>query len=377
VAVALIVALGLSWRLWLSSYLRLFPLSPVADWLPAVAYPWDRIWPGILIALLGGIVLVRRSRKLTVAFLFLAGSLSLWDQTRWQPWFYQYLFMLAAIALYDRRKSATSRIPALDVCRAILVLTYFWSGVQKLNANFIQEAWPDFASSVLSAAPKLISHLPAIAALIIPLSEIAIAAGLASRKFRTPAACFAVAAHVVILAILVSSGENTVVWPWNVAMICFVVILFWRDDQTRARDIFAITDAFRVLVLALFGFLPALSFFGLWDSYLSMALYSGNTHQAVIYVTPEVIDRLPAAVRPHIWQKSSPFFLDVNRWSYGDLNVPLYPEPRIYKNVTRAFCESAGHSPDIKLRIKSKPKILSAARTSEYYDCDHLDSDQE
>jgi len=285
--------------------------------------------------------------------------------------------MLAAIAGYDRRKSATSRIPALDVCRAIIVFTYFWSGAQKLNANFIQETWPDFASLVLAAAPRLISHLPSILALIIPLSEIAIAAGLASRRFRRPAAILAVATHAVILAILVRSGENTVVWPWNVAMIGFVVILFWREDQSRARDIFAITDAFRVLVLVLFGFLPALSFFGLWDSYLSMALYSGNTDQAVIYVTPEVIARLPASVRPHIWQKSNPFFLDVNRWSYGELNVPLYPEPRIYKNVAQAVCQYAGHSPDIKLRIKSKPKVLSGARTSEYYDCDHLDSDEE
>ncbi|PYX92637.1 MAG: hypothetical protein DMG67_06265, partial [Acidobacteria bacterium] len=102
--------------------------------------------------------------------------------------------------------------------------------------------------------------------------------------------------------------------------------------------------------------------------------YSGNTDQAVIYVSPSVIDHLPAAIRPHIWQSSQPFFLDINRWVYGELNVPVYPEPRIYRRVAEQICTLAGNSSDIRLRILKKPNPFSGLRKSEYYDCDHLDA---
>ena len=118
--------------------------------------------------------------------------------------------------------------------------------------------------------------------------------------------------------------------------------------------------------------MPAFSLVDLWDSYLSSALYSGNTDQAVIYVSPAVIARLPAALHPHIWQSSQPFFLDTNRWAYGELNVPLYLEPRIYRKVTEQICAYADNSSEIRLRIKKKPNPFTGLRESEYYDCDHL-----
>jgi hypothetical protein len=118
--------------------------------------------------------------------------------------------------------------------------------------------------------------------------------------------------------------------------------------------------------------MPAWSFLGLWDSYLSAALYSGNTDQAVIYLSPSAIDRLPAAIHPHIWQSTQPYFLDINRWAYGELNVPVYPEPRIYMKVTERICTYADGSSDIRLRIKGKPDPFTGLRKSEYYDCTQL-----
>src|SRR5262249_2779491 len=139
-----------------------------------------------------------------------------------------------------------------------------------------------------------------------------IALGLLTRRCRKPAVVAALATHLFVLLLLIASGENTVVWPWNVAMVALVLILFWQDEQTSPREILIARSPSHVVVLVLFGVLPALSFFDLWDSYLSAALYSGNTDQAVIYVSRPVIDQLPAAIRPHIWQSSPPFFLDLN-----------------------------------------------------------------
>jgi hypothetical protein len=372
IAMALMCGFGLSWRLWIST--RLFPLSPVSNSLPVVRFPLDYIWFVSLLLLLLAIAIANRPRWFILAFLVLAALLSLWDQARWQPWFYQYLSMLASIGLYMCQQRGTEgyRI-ALSACRLIVVLTYLWSGLQKLNVTFIRETWPDIASAWLRLLPAL-NKLPPWTVLIIPLLEILIAMGLLTRKFRQAAVIFAIITHAVVLMLLVYSGENTVVWSWNLAMIVFAVVLFWQDNETSPREILAVKHGFHALVLLLFGFMPILSFFDLWDSYLSSALYSGNTHQAVIIVSPAMLARLPGATHAYIWQNSQPLFLDVNRWAYGELNVPLYPEPRIYRRVAEQMCEYTQHSPDIKLLIRDKPDPLTGFRKSAYYDCDHLDA---
>lgn len=321
-------------------------------------------------------VMVAQPRRLMFAVLALAGILSLWDQTRWQPWFYQYYFILAAMAFCGWKKSGEKNPQvALNGCRLIVIFTYLWGGLQKLNANFIKETWPDMAGPVLHFLPKAIEKIPSFAILTIPFMEVAIALGLATRKYRNQAAVLAIATHIVILVLLIGSGENSVVWPWNIAMSIFVVILFWNNREIGVRYLIS-GDRFLVLAVLLFGVLPAFSFVDLWDSYLSASLYSGNTDQAVIYVSPAVIERLPKAIHEHIWQNTQPYFLDINRWSYGELNAPIYPEPRVYKSVTEYICKLAGDSADdVRLRIKDKPNPFTGVRKSEYYDCKHLDSE--
>lgn len=364
---AFTISFIVSWKLWISS--RLFPLSPIGDFLPALPAPIDYIWFSTLIGLLVAIFVSARSRKLILTFVVLAGLLSLFDQTRWQPWFYQFIFMLLGLGLFAwKRPERKNNAVALNVCRLIIVCTYLWSGLQKLNVTFIKETWPDAASYVLHFLPQL----PPWFFLIVPLAEIAIGVGLLTPVLRNTAVVLATATHVCILVMLVLSGENTVVWAWNVSMILFVWILFWRDRETSSRAIVALKNRFQVLVLLLFGVLPAFSLVGLWDSYLSLALYSGNTQQAVIYVDNPVIAQLPSTIHPHIWQSTQPFFLDINRWSYDELNVPVYPESRIYRAVARQICKYGRNSSDIKLRIKQRPSAVTGVRESQYYDCNHV-----
>ncbi|HKD82642.1 MAG TPA: hypothetical protein VKH81_23330 [Candidatus Angelobacter sp.] len=371
IAAAFLCGLGLSWRLWISS--RLFPLSPIAGFLPAVRFPLDLIWFGALLGLLSAMMVVR-SRWLIPVFLVLGGLLTLWDQERWQPWFLVYYFMLAAIGFYAWTRTDSRKHTALNMCRVVIVFTYIWSGLQKLNANFVREAWPDMAGPLFRFAPEVLKRLPPVLALVIPLMEIAIGLGLATRIFRNASVVFAAVTHMVILALLIGSGENTVVWPWNIAMAFLVVILFWQDRDTGPSAIFVSRNAGHALILLLFAVMPALSFFDFWDSYLSSALYSGNTNQAVIYLSAEVLEHMPAAIRPHVRLSKEPYFLDMNRWSYAELNVPLYPEPRIYRSITRQVCRWGGSSApgQIMLRILEKPDLFTAERKSEFYDCEHV-----
>jgi hypothetical protein len=371
IALALNCGFVLSWRLWVSS--GLFPLSPVNDSWPAIPFPLDYIWFLLLLGLLLSVIITAQPRKPILAFLALAVLLSLWDQMRWQPWFYQYLFMLAALGFYAWKKpEIKNNQAALNSCRLIIVCTYFWSGVQKLNVNFFRETWPDMSGSLPGLLRTAVKSLPSFLILIIPLLEITIGLGLLTRKYRNVSVILVITTHIFILTLLISSGENTVVWPWNIAMVLLVSILFRQDMETSPRKILAAKNAFHALVLILFGMLPAFSLIGLWDSYLSSALYSGNTDQAVIYVSPAVIAHLPRVLHPYIRQSAEPFFLDINRWAYGELNVPVYPEPRVYKRVAEQICRSAANSSDIKLRIKEKPNPFTGLRESQYYDCNHL-----
>src|SRR5882672_5137364 len=193
--VTLAMALGsgfvLSWRLWISS--RLFPLVPVVAKLPAVPFPLDYIWFGLLFGLLAAICFRAQPRKLVIAFLGLAGLLSVFDQMRWQPWFYQYLFMLAALGFYAWKKPETKKSRAtLNLCALIIVSIYFWSGVQKLNAGFINEVWPGMAEPLLRFLPGGLKSLPRSTALIIPLLEICVALGLLTRRFRNASVIVAI-----------------------------------------------------------------------------------------------------------------------------------------------------------------------------------------
>ena len=106
-ACGLLCGFLLSPRLWLSS--RNYPLSPISALLPKVPAPFDWLWFGALLLLLVRIALTRRPRGLILLFVCLAGLLSLWDQSRRQPWFSQYLFLLAAFVFCSAPPGQTGR----------------------------------------------------------------------------------------------------------------------------------------------------------------------------------------------------------------------------------------------------------------------------
>ena len=68
---------------------------------------------------------------------------------------------------------------------------------------------------------------------VVPLTECGIAIVLLSKKWRNNAVIAAVVMHVFILLELGPVGHNTnsVIWSWNVTMICFLALLFWRSPD--------------------------------------------------------------------------------------------------------------------------------------------------
>ena len=129
---------------------------------------------------------------------------------------------------------------------------------------------------------------------------------------------------------------------------------------------------FQKVVLVLFAITPIFSFFNFWDSYLSSTLYSGNTNNAQIFVSDSVKQRLPTEIQHYATRtRENINALDFFHWSFDELNVPPYPEKRIYKDIARDFCKYADTNSDVVLVVNGKPTILNGDHSSNY-DCSNL-----
>jgi hypothetical protein len=370
-ALAFLCGFLLSPKLWLST--RVYPLAPVAKILPALPFPLDYLAFALLLLLLVGIVFRARPRKLIATFVVLGLLVCLWDQTRWQPWCYQYVFMSLVLACYSwRADDEGGRESALNACAVVVAGVYFWSGLQKVNPLFTGELFPSLVEPYVRHLPASFGVASRWVAPLVPLAEVGVGVGLLSRKFRTHAVCLALVLHLSVLILFVPVRRNTVVWGWNAAMICFVVLLFLqRQEPSLLRQ--ALAGKGRVLTtlaVLLFWVMPLFNFFGYWDAYLSSSLYSGKTMYGYVEVGAEVKERLPPVAQSYTRTRADGGLLvDVTRWSFGELNVPPYPAARVYKNVADKICAYATRPTEVVLELHDEPPLFSRVRNVRGYEC--------
>jgi hypothetical protein len=343
VAAGAILGMALSYKLWLGA--RLYPLTPLFPFLKPIPHPFDYILFG---ATLLSLALSALTPRLIPIFATLAVVLVVCDQSRLQPWFYQYFFLLLGVSLASP-----------NACRLIVASIYFWSGAQKLNTGFIQTGFPWLLEPIMRHLPSSAQSIVHPLSVIAPFIEIWIGIALLSRKFRTPAVVLAVAMHVFVLIALGPLGQNYnyVVWPWNIAMCAAVMILFWRATESTRKVLFG-EGPFHAAAMVLFTVAPALSFFGYWDHYLSSAMYASNENHGLIYISDSIFDRLPDGIAEYVRVETPELdSIDIGEWSANEMKVPPYPEIRIYKNVARKICEYAQTPADVRLSIMSKSTI--------------------
>ena len=370
---ALISGLLLSPKLWVST--RAYPLTPLWDAIPPLPYPADYALFGFLVVLVTGVGIARGRAIgwLGIGALIMAAFFVVQDESRLQPWFYQYCFMLAAFCLFGL--SRVGALDALNTCRLIVVATYFWSGLQKANASFIQTTHPWLVEPLTTRLPDWAGSALLAGGYAVPVVEAVIGIGLLTRRFRKLAVMGALLMHAFVMLCIGPLGHdhNTVVWPWNFAMVAFVLILFWRapDDTTPSTILdpgrnFSIGFAFRAAVLVLFAFMPLFNFFGLWASYLSSGLYSGTSKQGYVLV----------------WDSANWQSTRIGGVSERELNTPAYPEESIFENVfAERWCEEGSEEalrreqagyPEPILRVDGRPAIISGERSTELYSCDDV-----
>jgi len=340
VCIALITGIILSFNLWISD--RFYPLASVFNFIPPLASPFDSIAAILLILLLLAIYYNFKSFFIYAALTLLI-MLLLQDQNRWQPWIYLYMLFLIPYLLFPVRKEIKGNL--LPYFQLILIAVYIWSGIHKLHPNFINITFKSILADLFRIHnPETINSLKPFG-YGVGIVEIIIGLTLLLPQSRKAGVWLATCSHIFIILYLSPLGinHNYAVLPWNIEMIILIFLCFYNTDSTRSfwpegNPKFTILTTLAVILTWL---LPALNFIGLWDHYLSFALYSDKVNDYYIVVGESEIQKIDSRFRKYFKESdkvNGGEIIDVNAWSLGELNVPVYPESRVFKQIGMSFC---------------------------------------
>ena len=342
---------------------RTFPLLPIAPGFPILPAPWDACLFGTMLLALA---LASWFYRAAITCFLLAGLFAFCeDQNRGQPWFYMYWVMLGLTLL-----PAPASIAA---CRWAISVAYIWSGIQKCQPAFFHSvpAW-FIAPATHWHLPAAVIHLLRWSIASAPFVELGIGVALWLPRLRWAAIGAAVVVHLTALLFLGSLGHNynVVVWPWNLAMVALVLVLFALPPEASIKRTIAELRPSKptLAILAPFTLLPLLSYVGWWDSYFSFTLYANNQAKADIFVTEAFSQRLPSGIHAHVHklrlaynpQIQGPYVFDFQAWGVQELHVPPVFEPRSFRSIFNFLRRYSVEPGDLRMIIapRSGPLIF-------------------
>jgi hypothetical protein len=269
---ALLITFLISLKLWHSN--RNFPTAPILNNVfYSIPIGLNYIILGTILLSAGIALFINKPFFFLVFTLITSCVLILLDITRLQPEFYMFFSFVFLLTLYY--KNTITENTLLNTSRLIICCVYFASGISKLNPYFNQiiYQWMIYPlNTVLS--PAFMSVIQK-GHLLIPLSELFIAIALLVPKLRNAAIVLVCILHVSILILLspIFHGFNYIVFPWNISMIAFVFILFYRNEEPTF-NLFIKEFKQRVfkLFILLYFIIPILQLFGFGDMYLSFSV---------------------------------------------------------------------------------------------------------
>jgi hypothetical protein len=325
----------LSFKLWISD--RSFPMAPVFSSFTFLKSPVDHIFISLLILALG-INFFRWKNSINLFAILILFVLLLQDQNRWHPWVYIYFLFLIIFSLPQKPGNSP-----LLYFRIIITGVYAWSGIHKLNANFIDSTFNSVLTAFSGISDKqTINDLEPLGYLI-PVIEISIAVFFWLPKLRNIAVWLVALSHIFILLYLSPLGidDNSVVYPWNFAMILIVFLLFYNTTDKIELKFSVKKDPKILAFILLTWIMPGLNFFGLWDHYLSFSLYSGKSNAYFIVVAEDQLSKIDKLNPYYVPSKNfqGGKVISVNHWALEEMNVPFYPERRVFKKTAQIFCD--------------------------------------
>lgn len=342
VSICFITGILLSFNLWHSD--RQFPLIPVfnsfIEFSTTINY-------GLFFLLLISLTAVffSANRKYVIAFLSIIILLILQDQTRLQPWTYIYILILLPYLLKDNTQTSQKKI---NYFQLIFIGIYIWSGIHKLNPNFVEVTFRSMILFLFKINNASISNSFLSLGYGIPVIEIGIGLSLIFRKTRKFGVVLAIISHAVIIIFVSAAGglTNSVVYPWNIAMVLCVFFLFYKLENKviilKEPSLF-----FKLLNIFIFFIalvLPSLNLIGRWDTYMSFSFYSSKIKNYYIFVE----DKGNSVIETLVYQEyfknidgmTGGGIIDLNLWSYKELNVPFFPEKRVFSKLKTLLCSN-------------------------------------
>lgn len=374
------LVLGLTWLTCLlighRAFLpgREFPVAPMVPWAN-----WDGAWLTILFSLLcamcAAVILSPKPHKWLSALPIVAILICLGDWTRWQPWMYEFVFLSAALAV-TRSDDEKSRERFLAVGAIVLAGIYFHSGIQKANASFVRDVHPFIVGPFIKHAPEFMQDWVQKLGYAAPAMEMFIGAGLLFRPTRKLCVLLGLSMHAMLILSLgpLGNGYNAIVWPWNLGMMALLLVFCWHKRPSAFQFVLGQSRSFVPLsAAALFLIAPLLNFAEKWDDYMSFSLYSSRVREATLYFSPEAISTLPESARSELTDSGIGLELNVFLWSLRDLNMPCYPETRVYKAIVKDLCDRGLGPNDISLVVAQRPNFRTGEKEQITYPCCQID----
>ena len=273
-----------------------------------------------------------------------------------------------------------------------MVSIYFYSAVGKLDFEFLHTV----GQQMLGAMAKLVgqdsSAIPEPMRLalvtVFPLTELAIAAGLAWTKTRRIAGSLAIVLHFTLIMILGPLGLNhrPGVLIWNALFSVQAFYLFVVKQKTghdnridapqsvrsNSGRLNVVSQITCIAMIAMVIVLPCTERFGIWDHWPSWALYAPHSSRVRVEVAGPSVGKLPAELNALIAQPSSEggemlvwVIVPIDAWSLRSLDTPIYPQSRFQLGVAKTFANLVDSESEVRITILGTASRFTGKRPSQ------------
>lgn len=312
-----------SYKLWIAD--RVYPVIPASEYIDKVPNCIHLLLFIASIVLLLLIVILKKS-KLILSLLFIVEICScVLDAARWQPWEYMYICILLVIILNFKKPKNI-----LFLIHIFFVSIYLFSGLHKVNRNFLSQVWLNmFLIDYLQLKIEIIiKYKLFFLGFIIPIIEVSLA--LFFNKNKKLISFLLIGMHLSILLFLgpFGIGYNSIVWIWNLAMISMLYILYIKP-LGKFDKIFVFKNIYWNI---LWFVLPIFSFYGYWYQYLSFNLYSGKGNQMYFCVLNSEKNLKPYFDKNNYLCPNSSQ-LNLQNWAMKEIKSAPSPEKEVNEKI--------------------------------------------
>ena len=306
-------------KIWLSD--RLFPLVPYFEQLPVPNLVGDVVL--IAIFFLAYVFFVFRPNwkyGLPVVIIYIFWALL--DQNRLQPFYFEIILVVFALTEF---KDSPRRVRQCILL--ILIATYFWSGLHKINTLFF-EFWAKGLEKRIPFVPLILREIFTYA---VPFLECSFGVLLVFPRTRKWGIWLIACMHAMILTTFIVGNFGYLVFPLTLFNVFVLFYLFYREPLSL-KHVFDLKRLKTIIIFIAVVILPFFNFMGYYDHILSFSYFSAKPKYCRLYFkNTKDTERLPSHIKINVRMFEKNYYIDFNEWSARTIGVMVYPEKRVYK----------------------------------------------